>query len=740
MPDGLSSARLFVSWLPDAAVLLDASLRCVYYNEPFLRMTGLSSRRLERDLGSVDSVFSLLGNAKGKDREAAAACLQKQTAVHLAEVTVTNTSGEEFVVLQSFMPVTRDGDTVGLIASLRDMTAEVRMHRRYKELLGQERVRAEELERQVEERTRQVNLALEELKRLSRTDPLTGVLNRRAFTEFAEQAIELARRHDRCVAVLMCDLDHFKKLNDTFGHQAGDRVLAAAARNLDDIVRVSDKVARFGGEEFIVLLSETSRGAVEQIAERCRSQVQELPLAELVPDKTEPQTISIGAALFPEHGEDLDTLIGNADRALYRAKRGGRNRVAIYTPNAESDSVARRLAGGSRQQILLVDPCSDRVDAYLKQLGADYEVVVASAADDALAHCNHLPFDAVVADIDVDGGAGAAFMQTTLAVLPAAVRILLIDAADAYLAIRGNNAARVDYFMLRSDGADHLARAVGDGLARKELARQNLLRQSTMAAHAAVGDQVGAAIVRVVSQRALHCVYQPIISCRGGELFGFEALSRVADPLFADPGGLFDAAARLGSAWELGRVVRDTIATDLEIFGSEYQVFVNLHPTEMSDPVLLEGDPFLEQGAHRVIFEITERSAIPDLARFREYVTQLKEHGFRIAVDDLGAGYATLNSVALLEPEFVKIDMAMVRDIDSSSRKQRLVRTMVEFARSEGILVIAEGVETAGEAVAVRALGCDLMQGFGICRPLSAEQVAEGSWSSSLPCGQKKAV
>ncbi|MEM6732961.1 MAG: GGDEF domain-containing protein, partial [Myxococcota bacterium] len=200
---------------------------------------------------------------------------------------------------------------------------------RYKDMLARERGRAEELERQVTKRTEELAEALKEVTRLSRTDPLTGLLNRRAFSEQAEQALRVADRHERSAALLMCDLDFFKKLNDSHGHQAGDRMLAAAAKVFLACVREIDIVGRYGGEEFIILLTETPLESVPVIAERILHAVRSLPASEIVGGRDALQTVSIGISIYPSNGDDLEELIEKADKALYAAKDQGRDRAIL---------------------------------------------------------------------------------------------------------------------------------------------------------------------------------------------------------------------------------------------------------------------------------------------------------------------------------------------------------------------------------------------------------------------------
>ncbi len=144
---------------------------------------------------------------------------------------------------------------------------------------------------------------------------------------------------------------------------------------------------------------------------------------------------------------------------------------------------------------------------------------------------------------------------------------------------------------------------------------------------------------------------------------------------------------------------------------------MNLHPRDLVDTDLLDRNSALASIADKVVLEITERVSLGDIHNVRATVARLRERGFRIAVDDLGAGYAGLSSFALLEPEIVKLDMSLVRDIDQSPVKQKLVRSMTALCRDVGILIVAEGIETVAERDTLLEIGCDLMQGYLIARP-----------------------
>lgn len=172
------------------------------------------------------------------------------------------------------------------------------------------------------EKDRQVTALIDELQEQSTHDPLTGLSNRRNFTHVFADELARARRRNSALSLIFADLDHFKVINDTRGHQVGDQVLKATAAHLRACCRPYDTPARWGGEEFIILLPDTDELAATLFAERIRTSLQ----AGLGPDISFPITISIGVAQFLE-GESLEALIERADLAMYHAKQQGRNRV-----------------------------------------------------------------------------------------------------------------------------------------------------------------------------------------------------------------------------------------------------------------------------------------------------------------------------------------------------------------------------------------------------------------------------
>jgi len=190
------------------------------------------------------------------------------------------------------------------------------------------------LEQKVEERTEELRLRNVELTQMATTDPLTKINNRRRFFELASNEYERSKRYQHPLSLLICDADYFKEINDTYGHQMGDRVLVNLANFLQKNIRSVDVVARYGGEEFIILMPEIGCEETVLIAERLRKSIAETPLA-----KAEQKiliTVSFGVACWEcKENLSLDSLLYRADKALYQAKRDGRNRVTLWRDNME---------------------------------------------------------------------------------------------------------------------------------------------------------------------------------------------------------------------------------------------------------------------------------------------------------------------------------------------------------------------------------------------------------------------
>lgn len=193
------------------------------------------------------------------------------------------------------------------------------------------------MQERFDERTRAMGEHISTLQQQADTDSLTQLLNRRAWLAIASDAMNYFRRYDRDICVLVIDIDLFKRINDTFGHGAGDDVIQFVGSTIQQTVRTTDKVARFGGEEFVVLLREATLTNAMMLAERIREQIGR-DVVEVRNDRTVHVTASVGVALARHSDRDIGDVIERADQALYIAKTTGRNRVHSEAETSISDA------------------------------------------------------------------------------------------------------------------------------------------------------------------------------------------------------------------------------------------------------------------------------------------------------------------------------------------------------------------------------------------------------------------
>jgi diguanylate cyclase (GGDEF)-like protein len=415
-------------------------------------------------------------------------------------------------------------------------------------------------------------------------DPLTSLPNRSLFRDRAHQAILASARHGHNTALLLIDLDRFKEINDTLGHQAGDLLLREVGPRLHRVLRESDTVARFGGDEFGILLTHVSGpGAAEEVARAVHRALEE-PFA--LQGLTLDVEASIGIALHPLHASDFEELMQRADVAMYRAK-AKRSGYEVYVPSEdESDATKLKLASELRQ-------------------------------------------------------------------------------------------------------APH----------RNEL--------------------------------VMH--YQPKADLRTGRIVGAEALMRWRHPRHGVmmPDRFIPLAERSGLIRSLTLFAARTALTQARTWreaGIELTVSVNLSTRDLIDVSLPdEIGELLEETrvpAHLLELEITESVIMADPMRARGVLTRLRDMGVKVAIDDFGSGFSSLGYLKNLPLNDLKIDKSFVINMMEDSADAVIVQSTIELAHNLGLTAIAEGVESDQAWRRLRALGCDVAQGWLIGRPLPAADFA----------------
>jgi diguanylate cyclase len=421
-------------------------------------------------------------------------------------------------------------------------------------------------------------------------DGLTGLRNRNSLLHIGEELFREAAQRAETVAVLALDLDHFKEVNDTLGHSAGDQLLREIAERLQRAVERGGVVARLGGDEFAVLLP----GIVEQehataIAEELLAILGEPTVVEGLRLSAE---VSIGVAYFPHDGDDVSELLRLADSALYQAKQSG-NTVETYQKNGRAGRVER---------------------------------------------------------------------LSTL---------------------------------------DELRTALRD------------------------------------DQLELH--YQPKVDLRSGKFIGIEALARWRHPTrglvppiefipVVETSNLIGPFTLRVVDLALGECARWTAA------GHPSTVAVNLSARNLLDrdlPAEISAALTRHQVPPKLlVVEITETAMMSELDVVDTVVSELYELGVQISLDDFGTGYSSLTFVSRVPLHELKIDRSFVADIASSPGAAGIVRATIELARSFGLRVVAEGVETAAQVRALARLGCEAAQGYFLAAPMPAEEIRQALQST----------
>ncbi|MEM7448793.1 MAG: EAL domain-containing protein [Myxococcota bacterium] len=383
---------------------------------------------------------------------------------------------------------------------------------------------------------------------------------------------------------------------------------------------------------------------------------------------------------------------------------------------AASAAVSESIRG----KVLLVDDEPALLRSYRRTL--EQEGFVVETAEDGLSAVRCFQsgsFHAVVSDISMPGMDGMQLLREVRQHDLDVPVVLITGAPSVETAIGALDYGALRYFVKPVDSAQ-LSRTCAQAV---HLYRMAIMKRQALemlgGGTKQLGDRAGLEVKFESALKKLFMVYQPIVQWSTRSITGYEALVRSAEPTIPHPGALFDAAERLDRLSDLTRGIRRIAPNPYLEEGSEDcgLLFFNLHVRDLNDESLYDTSSPLAQMADRVVLEITERASLNEVRDPHSRVAQLRDMGFKIAVDDLGAGYAGLTSFATLEPDVVKLDMALVRDIHLSPTKQKLVRSMTQLCAEMGMEVVGEGIECPEERDTLVELGCDLLQGYYFSKP-----------------------
>jgi EAL domain-containing protein (putative c-di-GMP-specific phosphodiesterase class I)/CheY-like chemotaxis protein len=377
-------------------------------------------------------------------------------------------------------------------------------------------------------------------------------------------------------------------------------------------------------------------------------------------------------------------------------------------------------------KILLVDDDREVLTVLERALTSLHvRVITASAGAAALAELGQQSFDALVSDIQMPGMSGLKLLRAVREHDLDLPVVLMTGQPD----LKGA-AAAVEYgafqYLIKPVALDRLRAVVERAVNVGRIAR--LKRECALEFGSGsfyVGDRAGIEAKFERALQSLWMAYQPIVHASDNSIFAREAFLRSEESVLPHPSSVLKAAERLHRIHDVGRRVRDLVALDADHEASkEAFFFVNLHSEDLLDPALYLPGAALTRMASRVVLELTDRASLEAVTDVAERVERLRSLGFRIALDDMGAGQAGSDSFKQLEPEFVKLDMSVIRGVQRDPTKRKIVQSLVRLCHNMGKAIIAEGVENQDERDVLTEVGCDFLQGYLFGRPAPLSESA----------------
>ncbi|MCA9639612.1 MAG: EAL domain-containing protein [Polyangiaceae bacterium] len=364
-----------------------------------------------------------------------------------------------------------------------------------------------------------------------------------------------------------------------------------------------------------------------------------------------------------------------------------------------------------KTRVLVVDD-----ERFIREVLADflgmegYQVRTAEDGAAASRELDRSKYDVVITDLKMPNMGGLDLLREIERKSPDAVTIVMTGFGTVETAIDAMKRGAHDY-VLKPFKVEQVLEIVRQGLeARSNGTGPHSRRAQVDSARKELSERFS----RMMD--TLWLAYHPIVTV-DGNIYGYEALMRSEEPSFPDPSLVLSAAEDLDQLHALGRRIRDRAVEGFKEAPEGSHLFVNLHPADLMDSQLFSPTAPLSKIAPRVVLEITERASLEKLDDVPGRVASLRALGFRVAIDDLGAGYAGLGSFTELEPDIVKLDMSLVRGVHLHRTKEKVILSMMSLARELGTTVVAEGVETEEERAKLTEIGCDLLQGFFFAKP-----------------------
>jgi EAL domain-containing protein (putative c-di-GMP-specific phosphodiesterase class I) len=339
-------------------------------------------------------------------------------------------------------------------------------------------------------------------------------------------------------------------------------------------------------------------------------------------------------------------------------------------------------------------------------------VLVANSASEALLLLEAEPVDVIISDQRMPGVRGNELLAQVRERFPDTARIMLTGQASLEEASDAVNRGGLSGILLKP--CTHVALVESIDRALEQLRLQQGFQAWRDQGELHDAEQLRASLNGFL--QAAEPAFQPVIRA-DGSLFGYEALARSAAAQFPGPAVMYRIAAELGCTDQVDAHYMQLYAARLDELPDGASLLVNVNPHSIEQGRMVEICKPLEVSSDRIVIEVTEQAAYADVPDLTEQVAELRSRGYRIALDDLGAGYAGLTAFTLLLPDIVKLDMELLQGLETNRAKAKLIEAMSRLCTELGLLTLAEGIETASQFAQAARLGCDLFQGYYLGKP-----------------------
>ena len=677
------------------------------------------------------------------------------------------------------------GDCQGVMVTFDDVTELDAKNTELKSMLSK-----------LKDSSEQISRHNDELRILATRDPLTGCLNRRSLFDKYESVFAAARKASAPLSCIMMDIDHFKSVNDNYGHSTGDEVLRNISGAVQDVLRNDDVIFRYGGEEFCILLTCSDHKDALIVAERVRAAVEAMDVRDQESFQRIHVTTSLGVSTINDATGNLSQLIDQADKALYISKESGRNKSTVWSHGIESNGSSTEQSrlqenkiSRNRSEKAVTEELSsleNTLDAITGLPNRDsFQIKLLHAID--YSKDNNLNMAVIILDVDMfqrlnfalghatgdkilkilasrlnnsmresdtvnllapddmnhgtfrlggdEFGVLLTGMHTATNVPTVVNRIIRIISEPVMIGddeIFLTCGAGISLFPNDGETADELV--TNAGLALKQAKRGGVGKccfyDAEYASIVRRDYQVEGDLRYAIDNGELELYFQPKFDIATLKIDSMEALIRWNHPEMGlrYPGEFISAAESSGLINPMGKWVMDAACRQVREWldsGYEIPVSINLSPVQFRQLDLIEQVNDAVAAAkidpRFVELEITENAIMEDVDAAMATMHTLSQFGYKISIDDFGIGYSSLEHLKRYPLDILKIDRCFVQEIDLGESELAIARAIVEMSHSMGLRVVAEGVETESQLLALREIQCDLVQGYLLGVPLPAQ-------------------